>query len=42
MKEDLGMYKNQLNYAQTLQTAGHVLGEVPRYVLHVIPYPTDC
>lgn len=29
MKEDLGLYKNQLNYMQTCWTVGYVLGEVP-------------
>lgn len=30
MKEDLNLYKNELNYMQTLWTVGYVLGEVPR------------
>lgn len=30
MKEDLGMYGNQLNYMQTCWTIGYVLGEIPR------------
>ena len=29
MKEDLGLYKNQLNYMQTLWTVGYVIGEIP-------------
>ncbi|EXJ62032.1 hypothetical protein A1O7_02465 [Cladophialophora yegresii CBS 114405] len=29
MKEDLGLYKNQLNYMQTCWTVGYVIGEVP-------------
>lgn len=29
MKEDLGLYGNQLNYMQTCWTVGYVLGEVP-------------
>ncbi|KAL6252846.1 hypothetical protein RBB50_000565 [Rhinocladiella similis] len=29
MKEDLGLYKNQLNYMQTCWTVGYVLGEIP-------------
>ncbi|KAH6889274.1 pantothenate transporter liz1 [Thelonectria olida] len=29
MKEDLGMYGNQLNYMQTCWTVGYVLGEIP-------------
>lgn len=32
MKEDLGMYGNQLNYMQTCWTVGYVLGEIPRQV----------
>lgn len=32
MKEDLGLYGNQLNYMQTLWTVGYVLGEIPRYL----------
>lgn len=33
MKEDLGLYKNQLNYMQTCWTVGYVIGEVPcRYL----------
>jgi MFS transporter, ACS family, pantothenate transporter len=32
MKEDLGLYKNQLNYMQTLWTVGYVLGEIPRSI----------
>jgi len=30
MKEDLGLYGNELNYLQTAWTVGYVLGEVPR------------
>lgn len=29
MKEDLGLYKNQLNYMQTCWTVGYVIGELP-------------
>lgn len=29
MKEDLGLYQNQLNYMQTCWTIGYVIGEVP-------------
>ncbi|KAK2804086.1 hypothetical protein FQN51_002617 [Onygenales sp. PD_10] len=29
MKEDLGLYKNQLNYMQTAWTVGYVIGEIP-------------
>lgn len=29
MKEDLGLYGNQLNYMQTCWTVGYVLGEIP-------------
>ena len=29
MKEDLGLYKNQLNYMQTCWTVGYVIGEIP-------------
>lgn len=31
MKEDLGLYGNQLNYMTTCWTVGYVLGEIPRY-----------
>ncbi|KEZ41669.1 Major facilitator superfamily transporter [Scedosporium apiospermum] len=31
MKEDLGLYGNELNYMQTAWTVGYVLGEIPRY-----------
>lgn len=30
MKEDLGLWGNELNYMQTLWTVGYVLGEIPR------------
>ena len=33
MKEDLGLYQNQLNYMQTLWTVGCVIGEVPSNIL---------
>jgi ACS family pantothenate transporter-like MFS transporter len=33
MKEDLGLYQNQLNYMQTAWTVGYVLGEVPSNIL---------
>ncbi|KAL2814676.1 major facilitator superfamily domain-containing protein [Aspergillus cavernicola] len=29
MKEDLGMYQNQLNYMQACWTVGYVIGEIP-------------
>jgi hypothetical protein len=29
MKEDLNLYKNQLNYMQTCWTVGYVIGEIP-------------
>jgi len=29
MKEDLGLYGNQLNYMQTMWTIGYVIGEIP-------------
>ncbi|KAJ5873768.1 uncharacterized protein N7529_002198 [Penicillium soppii] len=33
MKEDLGMYGNQLNYMQTCWTVGYVIGEIPSNIL---------
>ncbi|CAI7656051.1 unnamed protein product [Penicillium glandicola] len=33
MKEDLGMYGNQLNYMQTCWTIGYVIGEIPSNIL---------
>jgi hypothetical protein len=30
MKEDLGLYGNELNYMITAWTVGYVIGEVPR------------
>ncbi|KAL2871159.1 major facilitator superfamily domain-containing protein [Aspergillus lucknowensis] len=33
MKEDLGMYQNQLNYMQAAWTVGYVIGEVPSNML---------
>ncbi|KAF1967407.1 MFS general substrate transporter [Bimuria novae-zelandiae CBS 107.79] len=33
MKEDLGLYKNQLNYMQTCWTVGYVIGELPSNML---------
>lgn len=33
MKEDLGLYKNQLNYMQTCWTVGYVIGEVPSNII---------
>lgn len=30
MKEDLGLYGNQLNYMITCWTVGYVIGEIPR------------
>lgn len=32
MKEDLGLYGNQLNYMITCWTVGYVVGEIPRYL----------
>ena len=34
MKEDLGMWGNELNYMQTCWTIGYVIGEIPRYEKH--------
>jgi MFS transporter, ACS family, pantothenate transporter len=31
MKEDMGLYGNQLNYMTTCWTVGYVIGEIPRY-----------
>ncbi|KAF2474660.1 MFS general substrate transporter [Lindgomyces ingoldianus] len=33
MKEDLGLYKNQLNYMQTFWTVGYVIGELPSNII---------
>ncbi|RMZ86880.1 hypothetical protein DV736_g5894, partial [Chaetothyriales sp. CBS 134916] len=33
MKEDLGLYGNQLNYMQSLWTVGYVIGEIPSNML---------
>ncbi|KAL1880767.1 hypothetical protein VTK73DRAFT_5152 [Phialemonium thermophilum] len=33
MKEDLGLYGNQLNYMQTCWTVGYVIGEIPSNLL---------
>ncbi|KAH6629947.1 permease of the major facilitator superfamily [Chaetomium sp. MPI-SDFR-AT-0129] len=33
MKEDLGMFGNELNYAQTAFTVGYILGEVPANII---------
>ena len=33
MKEDLGLYQNQLNYMQSAWTVGYVIGEVPSNIL---------
>ncbi|KAL2702049.1 hypothetical protein AAEP93_006347 [Penicillium crustosum] len=33
MKEDLGMYGNELNYMQTCWTIGYVIGEIPSNIL---------
>jgi ACS family pantothenate transporter-like MFS transporter len=30
MREDLGLFGNELNYIQTAWTVGYVLGEIPR------------
>lgn len=33
MKEDLGLYGNQLNYMQTCWTVGYVVGQIPSNIL---------
>ncbi|CEN60856.1 Putative Pantothenate transporter [Aspergillus calidoustus] len=33
MKEDLGLYKNELNYMQACWTVGYALGEIPSNLL---------
>ncbi|KAF2421055.1 putative MFS transporter Liz1/Seo1 [Tothia fuscella] len=33
MKEDLGLYKNQLNYMQACWTVGYVIGEIPSNIM---------
>ena len=33
MKEDLNLFKNQLNYMQTCWTVGYVVGEIPSNIL---------
>lgn len=33
MKEDLGLYGNQLNYMQTCWTVGYVIGEIPSNII---------
>ncbi|KAL2826748.1 pantothenate transporter [Aspergillus pseudoustus] len=33
MKEDLGLYKNELNYMQTCWTVGYAIGEIPSNLL---------
>lgn len=33
MKEDLGLFGNQLNYMQTCWTVGYVIGEVPSNII---------
>ncbi|KAF1986877.1 pantothenate transporter [Aulographum hederae CBS 113979] len=33
MKEDLGLYGNELNYMQTCWTVGYVLGEIPSNII---------
>jgi MFS transporter, ACS family, pantothenate transporter len=30
MKEDMGLFGNELNYMQMCWTVGYVLGEIPR------------
>jgi ACS family pantothenate transporter-like MFS transporter len=30
MKEDMGLWGNELNYMQTAWTVGYVIGEIPR------------
>ena len=38
MKEDLGMWGNELNYMQTCWTIGYVIGGIPRYEMHRLYY----
>lgn len=33
MKEDLGLFGNELNYMQTCWTVGYVIGEIPSNIL---------
>lgn len=33
MEEDLGLYKDQLNYMQTLWTVGYVIGQIPSNII---------
>ena len=33
MKEDLGLFGNELNYMQTCWTMGYVIGEIPSNIL---------
>ncbi|KAI1500745.1 major facilitator superfamily transporter [Biscogniauxia marginata] len=33
MKEDLGLFRNELNYMQTCWTVGYVIGEIPSNIL---------
>jgi ACS family pantothenate transporter-like MFS transporter len=40
MKEDLGLYGNQLNYMQTLWTVGYVIGQIPCTSLVLLCSPT--
>jgi MFS transporter, ACS family, pantothenate transporter len=37
MREDLGLYGNELNYMQTLWTVGYIIGEIPRCDWLAIP-----
>lgn len=41
MKEDLGLYGNQLNYMVTCWTVGYVIGEIPRSVWGAITFESD-
>ncbi len=37
MKEDLGLYGNELNYLTTSWTVGYVIGQIPRYGSRALP-----
>lgn len=32
-KEDLGLYRNELNYMQSCWTVGYVIGQIPSNIL---------
>lgn len=42
MKEDLNLYKNELNYMQTCWTVGYVLGEIPCKSLSKAQFRSIC